>query len=140
MNFEKEKCVIVIDEDMPVGIIANTAAILGITLGIKNPSVVGCDVMDTDHNIHSGIIEFPVPILKSSRNLLNKLNETLNDKYFDDLTVVDFTDLAQSCKTYEVYISKMADTPTQTLNYIGILICGNKKKVNKLTGNLPLLR
>lgn len=140
MNFEKEKCVIVIDEDMPVGIIANTAAILGITLGIKNSSVVGCDVMDADHNIHSGIIEFPVPILKSSRNLLNKLNETLNDKYFDDLTVVDFTDLAQSCKTYEEYISKMADTPTQALNYIGILICGNKKKVNKLTGNLPLLR
>lgn len=140
MNFEKEKCVIVIDEDMPVGIIANTAAILGITLGIKNSSVVGCDVMDADHNIHSGIIEFPVPILKSSRNLLNKLNETLNDKYFDDLTVVDFTDLAQSCKTYEEYISKMADTPTQMLNNIGILICGNKKKVNKLTGNLPLLR
>lgn len=140
MNFEKEKCVIVINEDMPIGIIANTAAILGITLGMKNPSVVGCDVMDADHNIHSGIIEFPVPILKSSKNLLNKLNETLNDKYFDDLTVVDFTDLAQSCKTYEEYISKMEDTMTQALNYIGILICGNKKKVNKLTGNLPLLR
>ncbi|MDE5973857.1 MAG: DUF2000 domain-containing protein, partial [Eubacterium sp.] len=30
--------------------------------------------------------------------------------------------------------------PTQLLNNIGLLIYGNKKKVNKLTGNMPLLR
>ena len=62
MNFENDKCVIVIDENLPLGIIANTAAILGITLGMKYPSVVDCDVKDADNNIHSGIIEFPVPI------------------------------------------------------------------------------
>ncbi len=140
MNLNNEKCVIVIDEDMPMGIIANTAAILGITLGMKNPSVVGCDIKDADNNIHSGIIEFPVPILKSNRNSLNKLSETLKKENYNDLTVVDFTDLAQSCKTYDEYISKMADTPAQSLNYMGLLICGNKKKINKLTGNLPLLR
>jgi len=37
---------------------------------------------------------------------------------FDDLTIVDFTDLAQSCKTYDEYISKMEDTPAQLLNNI----------------------
>ena len=26
------------------------------------------------------------------------------------------------------------------LNYLGIAICGSKKKVNKLTGSMPLLR
>lgn len=33
MNVENEKCVIVVDENLPLGIIANTAAILGITMG-----------------------------------------------------------------------------------------------------------
>ena len=140
MNVENEKCVIVVDEDMPIGIIANATAILGITLGMKNPTVIGCDVKDADNNIHSGIIEFPVPILKSNRNSLNRLSETLIEANFNDLTIVDFTDLAQSCKTYDEYISKMADTPAESLNYIGLLLCGNKKKVNKLTGNIPLLR
>lgn len=140
MNFENDKCVIVIDENLPLGIIANTAAILGITLGMKNPSVVGCDVKDADNNIHSGIIEFPVPILKSNKNSLNALSKTLKEEFFDDLTIVDFTDLAQSCKTYDEYISKMTETPAQLLNNIGLLIYGNKKKVNKLTGNMPLLR
>ncbi len=140
MNFKNDKCVIVIDENLPLGIIANTAAILGITLGMKYPSVVGCDVKDADNNIHSGIIEFPVPILKSNRNALNALSKTLKEEFFEDLTIVDFTDLAQSCKTYDEYISKMTETPAQLLNNIGLLIYGNKKKVNKLTGNMPLLR
>lgn len=40
MNVENGKCVIVIDENLPLGITANTAAILGITMGMKMPSVV----------------------------------------------------------------------------------------------------
>lgn len=34
MNVENEKCVVVVDENLLLGIIANTAAILGITMGM----------------------------------------------------------------------------------------------------------
>lgn len=34
----------------------------------------------------------------------------------------------------------MKAVPESSLNYFGIAICGAKKKVNKLTGMLPLLR
>lgn len=34
----------------------------------------------------------------------------------------------------------MENVPESSLNYFGIAICGAKKKVNKLTGMLPLLR
>ena len=37
MDLQNEKCVMVIDENLPTGIIANTAAILGITRGKKRP-------------------------------------------------------------------------------------------------------
>ena len=40
MNLQNEKCVMVIDENLPLGIIANTAAIMGITLG-KQMCVTG---------------------------------------------------------------------------------------------------
>ena len=46
MNLQEEKCVMIIDETLPLCIIANTAAILGITLGKELPEVVGCDVTD----------------------------------------------------------------------------------------------
>lgn len=59
---------------------------------------------------------------------------------FSELAVVDFTDLAQSCRTYEEFTEKMKHTPSDDLHYFGITICGTKKKVNKLTGSMPLLR
>lgn len=69
MDLQNEKCVMVIDENLPLGIIANTAAIMGITLGKKMPEVVGTDVYDRTGNEHLGIIEFSVPILKGEVDL-----------------------------------------------------------------------
>lgn len=140
MNIENEKCVIVVNENLPLGIIANTAAILGITMGMKMPDVVGNDVLDLGCNSHMGIIQFPVPILKGNTEKLKTLRAKLFEPQFAELTVVDFSDLAQGCKTYDEFIDKMANTSEVNLNYIGIAICGNKKQINKLTGNMPLLR
>ncbi len=115
MDLQNEKCVMVIDENLPTGIIANTAAILG-------------------------IVELPVPILKGNPDLIREIREKLYQPDFEDLTVVDFTDLAQSCKTYGEFMGKMAQVSGDELNYFGLAICGSKKKVNKLTGSMPLLR
>lgn len=57
---------VVYDEELPLRIIANTAAIMGITLGKAIPEVVGADVRDESGHTHLGIIEFPVPILRGS--------------------------------------------------------------------------
>ncbi len=112
MNVENEKCVI----------------------------VVGNDVLDLEGNAHMGIIQFPVPILKGNTKILKKLRTRLFEPQFSELTVVDFSDLAQGCKTYNEFIGKIANTSESRLNYIGIAVCGNKKQINKLTGSMPLLR
>ena len=75
MDLQNGKCVMIIDESLPLGIIANTAAIMGFTMGKQMPEVVGADVYDRTGNEH-----------------------------------------------------------------LGIAICGPKKKVNKLTGSMALLR
>lgn len=140
MDGQNEKCVMVIDAGLPLGIIANTAAILGITLGKKLPEVVGQDVRDQSGKVHPGIIEFPVPILKGSPEELRQIREALCQPEFRDLTVVDFSDLAQGCKCYDEFVQKMEEAPESELQYLGIAICGAKKKVGRLTGRMPLLR
>ena len=140
MDLQNEKCVKVIDEHLPLGMIANTVAIMGITLGKKMPEVVGPDVTDKTGNAHLGIIEFPVPILKGNAESIRAIREKLYGPDFADLTVADFSDLAQGCKTYDEFIEKMKNVSEIDLNYFGIAICGTKKKVNKLTGSMPLLR
>lgn len=140
MNLQNEKCVMVIDEKLPLGIIANAAAIMGITLGKKMPEVVGADVRDRSGREHLGIIEFPVPVLRGDAERIKGIREKLYEPEFLDLIVVDFSDLAQGCKTYGEFVEKMGEAEEGELNYLGIAVCGEKKKVNRLTGSLGLLR
>jgi len=118
----------VIDEHLPLGIIANTAAILGISLGKKMPETVGADVTDKTGKVHLGIIEFPVPILKGNPQSIREIREKLYTSDFSDLTVMDFSDLAQGCKTYDEFTEKMKNITEADLNYLGIAICGEKKE------------
>ncbi len=140
MDLQNEKCVMIIDDQLPLGIIANTTAIMGITLGKEMPEVVGENVTDQNGNEHLGIIGVPVPILKGSPEIIKEIREKLYQPDFQELTVVDFSDLAQSCNDYGDFTEKMGNAPESTLQYFGLAICGAKKKVNKLTGSMPLLR
>ncbi|APM37915.1 DUF2000 domain-containing protein [Clostridium kluyveri] len=140
MNDSNIKCVMIIDSQLPIGVIANTSAILGVTLGKHIPEQVGDDVMDASNYTHLGIISIPVTILRGDKEILKNLRERLYKSEFGDLMVVDFSDVAQSCNIYSEYIAKAAATSEQDHNYFGIAIYGNKKKVNKLTGFMPLLR
>lgn len=140
MDQKSEKCVMILDENLPLGLIANTAAIMGITLGKKLPEVVGTDVADRSGNVHLGIIEFPVPVLKASCDTIKSVRERLYRPEYQELTAVDFSDLAQGCRTYDEFIRKMGQASEETLEYLGVAICGPKKKVNQLTGSMPLLR
>jgi len=140
MDTINKKCVAVIDSDLPVGVIANTSAILGVTLGKYLPEQVGENVDDATGKTHLGIITIPIAMLKESSDKLRELRERLYEPEFDDLLVVDFSDVAQSCNVYGEYIAKAASVPEEKHTYLGIAIYGDKKKVNRLTGALPLLR
>lgn len=67
MESTTSKCVMVLDENLPLGLLANTAAILGITLGKHMPEAVGADVLDVPAS-HLGIIRFPCRFYGAMRN------------------------------------------------------------------------
>lgn len=136
----EKKCVIVLLKGLPTGLSANAAGILGITMGKELPELVGEPVMDGDERIHLGIVEKPIPVLGCGKEELRELLEKLETPEYADVVTADFTQLAQRCKTYWEYIEKMAATPGRELVYTGIALCGERKKVDKLTGSLALLR
>jgi len=140
MNCNDKKCVMVIDSELPVGVIANTSAILGVTLGKHVPEQVGQNVTDATGKTHLGIITIPIAMLKGTGDGLKDLRERLYDPEFDGLTVVDFSDVAQGCNVYDDYLARAASVPEKDHTYLGIAIYGDKKKVNRLTGAMPLLR
>lgn len=138
MSTEK-KCVLLIDEALPTGLIANTATILGMSLGKGNPELVGPHVFDAEERKHTGIIYIPVPILKSNKQDLFDLREKVYDGNYENLEIVDFADVAQRINNYDQYIEKFGQTNPEDISYLGLGLYGEKKVINKLTGSLPLL-
>lgn len=135
----EQKCVMVIDDSIPLGLIANTAAVLALTLGRKIESIgIGPDTYDATDGKHQGITTVPIPILKSDKDRIKEIREraVLEDALF----VVDFTNAAQGTTTYRQYTLNMRSMNPERLTYLGIALFGGKKAVNTLTGNLPLLR
>lgn len=137
---EDIKKVIVADASLPLGLLANTAAILGITLGKQFPQDVGRDVTDGSGIVHKGVVALPVPILRGNAQLIRALRDKLSAPEFSQVYAADFSDVAQGCKTYDEYIGKLTEIPETDLRYLGIVLRGPKKQIAKLTGSLPLLR
>ena len=132
------KCVMVISESLPVGLAVNAAGVLAATLGRKVESLVGPDVVDGSGERHAGLVKIPIPVLKADEEAIRNVRSRASG--VEGLLVVDVTETAQSSRTYEEYEDRMALTDGNGLGYLGVALYGEKRSVNKLTGNLPLLR
>ena len=135
------KLVMVINRDLPLGLVANTAAVLGISLSkIYQEDIVGGDIVDADGNLHLGITAQTIPILSASREQVKEIREAMFEPAFAEVAAIDFSEAAQRCLNYDQYMRSLSQLSAEELFYLGVCMYGPKKKVSKLTGSLPLLR
>ena len=121
------KCVVIIDHELPLGVIANTAAVLGVSLGDRVKGMIGADFEDFTGHIHQRITQVPIPILKNKD--LTTLREKLK-RNEPELLVVDLADHTLTQATFKDYVQAYKSTPVEDQNYLGIAIYGPKKLVN----------
>ena len=133
-----DKLALVIDTALPLGLIANAAAYLSFSVGQRLAPALGPNVKDALGREHLGTLTLPIPILATDRAALTRLRDRAYD--VEDLLVVDFSDAAQSSRTYPEYEAKLAAARPEDLTYLGLTLYGPKKLVNALTGSLALLR
>jgi len=137
---EQKKCVMVIDSDLPLGLMTNTSAVLAMTLGKSIEGIIGPDIVDASGNCHVGITNTPIPILKGTKKTIKEIKNKIDSEEIADLLLVDFSYTAQKSKTYTDYEGKLSAITAEDLEYLGIALYGAKKDINRFTGNLPLLR
>jgi len=134
------KVAIVMNKELPLGLIANASAVLGISLGKLFPEVVGESIADDNGKLHLGITTKTIPILGTTREQVKIIRDKLFDEAYSDVIVVDFSEIAQRCLDYEDYTQRLSNMKSSETYYMGLCLCGPIKKVNSLTGNLGLLR
>ncbi|NBB90150.1 MAG: DUF2000 family protein [Spirochaetes bacterium] len=132
------KATIVVNSSMPIGLIANTAAVLGVSLGGARPEIIGHDVVDASGTTHPGITGLPIPILSADDSRLKQL--VLAARTNEELQVVPFNDIAQKCRSYSDYEASLSTSETRELSFLGVLLVGTKRSVSSLVGSLPLLK
>jgi hypothetical protein len=132
-----ERCVIVLDQDLPPGPAANAAAVLALTLGAREPDLVGADLVDADAGTHPGLIPMGLPVLRASRDELVELRSRAAG---DGVTVIDFPAVGQQTNDYDEVRATVARTPASELAYLGVAVSGPRRAVRRLTGRFGLLR
>jgi hypothetical protein len=139
MEITKDKCVIILDESLPLGRLANAAAVLSMSLGKSHPHLVGAHMSDHMGQTRAGITTVAIPVLKGSGKL-NGLREALMKDMPPGLTVIDLIDATAKTRSYEEYTMMVKNTPVPELNYYGIALYGPEKIVNRYAGSLGLLK
>lgn len=133
------KCVIVIDQALPLGQIANTAAVLALSLGKRFPEMIGADLVDSEGHVRLGITTHPIPVLKSTVDDLRALREKCKP-FEPELTVIELISATGTTRSYADYADALRQIPADELTYRGLVLCGETRCVNRFTGSLGLLR
>lgn len=134
------KCVMIIESNIPIGITANIAASLGISLSGVIKGLTGKDLTDKNGRKHRGITNTPIPILTYDKKTIKEIYDTLLSEDDSEIHLIGFNNIAQTSHHYDDYEEKLRQTTPSELEYPGICLYGTKKRVNKLTGNLKMLR
>lgn len=132
------KVVIVLDKDLPKGLLTNAAAVLAFSVAQHLPGSVGRDLEDADGSLHPGITSLPIPILACEGHQLGGLREKA--KTLAGIGCVDFSDVAQKSKRYEEYEAFLKASKGSALRYLGLCLYGEPTSVKGLTGHLALVK
>ena len=116
------KVVIVLDKNLPLGLLANSAAVLAFSVSRHLPGGVGHDLEDADGGVHPGITNLPIPILACEGDQLGGLRERARS--LPEVTCVDFSHVAQRAKRYDEYAAALKASRAGELEYLGICVCG----------------
>lgn len=132
------KVVIVLDRELPVGLLANAAAVLAFSAAPHLPEGIGPALEDADGSPHAGITNLPIPVLASSAGQLAELRAQA--LALPGVGCIDFPDVAQRAKRYEDYAADLSAARETDLSYLGLCIFGPPAAVRHLTGILTLIR
>lgn len=130
------KPVIILAETLPLGLKANFAAVLGMSLGQLRPALVGATTPTADGMEIAGITTVALPILAAPIDELPALYAAA-----EALPIrLTYLEAAFKARDYADYGARVAAAPLADHAPQAILLGGPRKAVDRLCGRLPLLR
>lgn len=130
------KAAIIINQELPLGILANAVACITSGLFVNCGELVGPEIVG-DKITYVPITKIPILILKPGKKSLHELCKQAQSM---DLKYVAFTKEAQSTTDYDIYEKSVSGLPLESVTLLGVGVVGLTKTINSLVGSLPMLR
>ena len=130
---------IILNPELPPGLLANTAGVIGIGLAAKFPMLGGSSLTDAKGVTTATISKTPLPVLQATvdhiKALMFKALEAEGEH-----GVVPFPAFARTMHQFEQYemTFPLRDLYDEVIDGVGLV--GPEKWIKSLTGNLKLLR
>lgn len=139
INASKYKIVAVLNKKLETGVALNAIAHMGLGLSASVSEEIReemsfIDFPDKDGVIHPCISALSLIVLKGTAG---KVKTTRGLAKEAGLHVIDFLE-TMTGETYKEQLEKTATTNSQSLNYYGIIIFGEKEKIDPITQKLSL--
>jgi len=131
------RCVIVLDQALPIGRAANAAAVIALTLGNRHPHLAGPDLVDASGHAHPGLIPIGIAVLAAPAPDLVELRAKALKNGID---IVDFPSQGQQTTDYAEFGARVREVPTEKLTYVGVGLYGPRKAVGRIVGRFSLLK
>lgn len=130
---------IVINPDLPLGLIANTAGAIAIGLGAKFPGLAARQLVDGQERAIDISSSLPVPMLQADADTIRLLLlKALPQE--GERAIVPFPAFARLLHDYREYEATFPGRDLSEEIIDGLGIAGPSKWVKSLTGSLKLLR
>lgn len=101
-------------------------------------NLVGPDQCSLDEVNYPGVVYAPLPVLLASGETIRQLQSGAEQD--EEIYMMPFSALAQSCKTHEEYGERIASVNSDNIELVAVGLIGPKKKITKMTGNLSLYK
>ncbi|HVQ96427.1 MAG TPA: DUF2000 domain-containing protein [Mycobacteriales bacterium] len=131
------KWVVVVDEQLNRGLIANAVACLAAAVGKALPDLVGADGLDASGSRHPGLPWAGCSVLSGTAAQVGAVRTAAIGR--PELFVADMVDIAQQVRVYDGYLARLADTSADDLTYCAVSVAGPRKQVDKAARGLRLL-
>lgn len=134
---EDLRVAVVVNPEMPLGLLANTVAAIAIGLAAKAPHLAAERLIDAAGRAIDVSSNRPVPVLQAPPEALRTLY--LKGSVAGG-TIVPFPAFARALHVFDDYVRELAvrDLGSEALDGVGLV--GPAKWVRSLTGSLKLLR
>ena len=130
-----ERCVVIVNSELPPGRAGNAAAVLSLTVGQRHPQLVGAPLVDSNGVAVPGLIPIGISVLAGTPQELRELAQASTGTAID---VIRFPVEGQQTKNYAEFLDAIRQTRVADLDYVGIALVGERKPISRLVGKLPL--